>query len=98
MNGGGGDIILPDITLEDDAGNSYTPLSNGDGVPQWMGALRKISPAEAAAGAVAFDVPPKHYKLRVSDENNEQAAYIDLPLNFNSEVPVTPPVPNEAKQ
>jgi hypothetical protein len=97
VNGAGGDQILPDMTVEDDNGGSFPALTNGDGVPQWIGTLRKISPAESATGNVVFDVAPRHYKLRVSDENGDNTALIDIPFSFDSEAPSLPPLPNEAK-
>ncbi len=88
VNGGGGDVLLPAMTLEDDNGNTYPALTNGEGVPSWIGSLRKISPADIAQGWVAFDAPAKHYRLRLTDENDDEAAYVDIPLTFESETPV----------
>jgi len=34
-----------------------------------------------------FDAPPAHYKLRVTDENEENPAYVDIPLSFGAEIP-----------
>jgi hypothetical protein len=80
------------MSLVDDSGNTLQELSNGDGAPQWIGSLRDIRPAETAQGNLLFDAPPKHYKLRVTDESGERAALIDIPLSFNSESPeaITP--------
>jgi hypothetical protein len=100
VNSGGDDLIVPNVTIEDDKGNSYPELSNGDGVPQWIGYLRKVKPAESAQGNLLFDAPPAHYKLRIADEDGENVAYVDIPLSFGAEVP-TPEVPapgNEKKQ
>ena len=96
-NSGGNDIIVPALTVIDDKGTSYPELTNGDGIPQWIGALRSVQPAEAAAGNVVFDCPPGHYKLRVTDEDGERAALIDIPLNFTNETPEVP-VPNSEKK
>jgi Domain of unknown function (DUF4352) len=92
VNGGGGDVIVPDMSIEDDNGNTFAALTNGEGVPQWLGSLRKIAPAESAQGNVVFDAPPRHYKLRVTDEGGDQAALIDIPLSFNSETPDLQPL------
>ena len=99
-NSGGDDLIVPNATIEDDKGNSYPELSNGDGVPEWIGYLRKVKPAESAQGNLVFDAPPAHYKLRITDENEETSAYIDIPLSFGAEVPSAEvPAPgNEKKQ
>lgn len=86
-NGMGSDVIIPNATVEDDSGKSYSELSNGEGVPQWMGFLRSVKPAESAQGNLVFDAPPRHYKLRLSDETGERIAYIDIPLSFGAETP-----------
>ena len=87
VNSGSAEVIMPNVTVEDDKGNSYAELQNGDGVPQWVGYLRQVKPAESAQGNLVFDAPPAHYKLRVSDENEENPAYVDIPLSFGAEVP-----------
>ena len=99
VNSGGEDLIVPNVTVEDDRGNSYPELRNGDGVPQWIGYLRQVRPAETAQGNLVFDAPPAHYKLRITDENEETSAYIDIPLSFGAEVPPSEvPAPEEKKQ
>jgi hypothetical protein len=100
VNGTGEELLAPNITLEDDRGNSYSELGDGTGVPQWMGFLRKIKPAEAAQGNAVFDVPPAHYKMRVLDEIGERAALIDIPFSLVAEspdIPVPPPPAAEKK-
>ena len=98
VNSGGADLIMPNVAIEDDKGNSYPELSNGDGVPQWIGSLRKVKPGDSAQGNLVFDAPPAHYKLRVTDENDENSAYFDIPLSFGAEVPSDVPGPVEKKQ
>ncbi len=94
---GSGELPIPAMTVEDDNGNTYTELTNGEGVPQWMGFLRQVKPAEAVQGNVVFDAPPRHYKLRVQDENEDKSAVIDIPLTFNAEMPEAP-VPGSDKK
>jgi hypothetical protein len=90
VNGGGGNVIVPNVTVQDDHGKTYDELSNGEGVPQWIGALRQVKPADSVQGYVVFDAPPAHYKLRVTDESGEKAALIDIPLSFTTETPEIP--------
>jgi hypothetical protein len=90
VNAGSSDLMVPPLTLVDDAGQTYAELPNGDQVPQWTGYLRRVKPAETLQGNVIFDVPPKHYRLRVTDENSENGRDIDIPLNFTSETPDMP--------
>ena len=99
VNGGSSETLIPNVSLHDDAGNTYTELSSGEGVSQWIGFLRNARPADSAQGNVLFDAPPRHYKLKVTDENRERTALIDIPLNFTSETPdvLTPGAEKEKK-
>jgi hypothetical protein len=93
LNSGGADAIVPTISLVDDAGASFAEIENGDGVPDFIGSLRQVAPAETVQGNLLFDVSPKHYKLKVSDEDGKQAALVDLPLSFEPDSPdVTTPL------
>jgi len=93
LNSGGADAIVPTMSLVDDAGATFPEIENGEGVPDFIGSLRQVAPAETAQGNLVFDVPPKHYKLKVSDEDGRQAALVDLPLTFDPDAPdVTTPL------
>ena len=71
VNSGSSDQIIPNMTIQDDNGKTYAEMSNGDGVPQWMGFLRSVKPADTAQGNIVFDAPPRHYKLRINLERFE---------------------------
>jgi len=88
-NSGGSQAVTPNLSVVDDKGNSYEELSDGQGVPQWIGFLRQIAGSGTLQGNLLFDVPPQHYKLQVSDAAGQPAALIDLPLDFT-----TDPTPN----
>lgn len=90
VNSAGTDVIVPNMTIQDDSGNTYRELSDGTGVPQWTGYLRSVKPAESVQGNVLFDAPPRRYKLRITDETGERAALVDIPLSFTSETPDIP--------
>ena len=90
VNSGSEELLVPNMTLQDDQGNIVDELSDGDGVSQWLGYVRKVRPADSISGNVVFDAEPKHYHLRLTDENGEKAAIVDLPLNFNAETPQMP--------
>lgn len=98
VNGAGGDLIVPSLTLEDDSGKTYPELSSGDGVPQYIGYLRTVKPAESVQGNALFDAPPGHYKMKIADETGEKMAYIDIPLSFVSETPDVPEVGSKDKK
>jgi hypothetical protein len=101
-NGGGGEITLPLMTLLDSKNNSYLEEEKGDGVPQWLGLLRVLKPAESEEGFLLFDVQPASYRLRIStggDPEKEQAVLIDIPYQLDNarptgstDLPITPSV------
>jgi hypothetical protein len=90
VNSGSEDLDVPNVSLIDDHGNTVEELQDGDQVPQWIGFVRKAKPADSVSGNVVFDADPKHYRLRVTDEDGEKAALIDIPLNFNADAPPGP--------
>jgi hypothetical protein len=95
-NSGSEELSVPAVTIVDDSGKSYQELSDGEGLPQWIGLLRQVKPAESLQGNVAFDAPAGHYKLLLSsDESQERTAYVDIPLTFNAETPQAPPAPKQ---
>ncbi len=98
VNSYGTDVIVPNLMLEDDSGKTYPELSSGEGVPQYIGYLRSVKPADSAQGNALFDAPPRHYKMKISDETGEKIAYIDIPLNFVSETPDVPEVGGKDKK
>ena len=82
VNGSSAEVTVPTLTLVDDNGQRYTEVANGDALPQWVGFLRRLKPADTLTGNVLFDVPLKHYKLEVTDEPEERKALVDIPLTF----------------
>jgi hypothetical protein len=90
VNSGSEDLDVPTVTLLDDQGQAVEELQDGDQVPQWLGFVRKVKPADSISGNVVFDAEPKHYRLRVTDENGEKPALVDIPLNFNADAPPAP--------
>jgi len=89
-NGGSESAGVSAFQLEDDSGKIYPELNDGEGVPEWIGYLRTVKPAESAQGNALFDAPPAHYRMRIKDETGEKAALIDIPLTFNAETPDVP--------
>src|ERR1035437_5349864 len=87
VNSLGSDILVPNFSIEDDSGNTYPELSSGEGVPQYIGYLRSVKPAESVQGTALSAPPPRHYKMKIADETGEKVAYIDIPLSFVSETP-----------
>jgi hypothetical protein len=90
VNSGSEELYVPNMTLLDDQGHAVEELQEGDQVPQWVGFVRKVKPADSVSGNVVFDAEPKHYRLRLTDENGDKSTLVDLPLNFNADAPQVP--------
>lgn len=86
LNSGATDQNIPGFEVVDDSGNSYPEVVDGTGVENWLGLSRKLPVAQTDQGNIVFDVPPKHYSLRVADDS-DNFMYIDIPLNLSSEEP-----------
>lgn len=94
-NGTGKDVSIPLLTLEGNNGQTYSEIADGEGVDNWFGVLRTLSPGETQQGNVLFDVPLTSYKLRVPDVNVsgfEGYASVQIPLRMDSDVPVQSPI------
>ena len=89
-NSGQADIIVPNFVVINDNAKEFPELSNGDQVPQWVGLLRSVKPADSLQGNLVFDCTAGHYKLRITDETEQKTALVDLPLTFSSETPEIP--------
>ena len=91
----GTDASIPLFTLEASNGQTYRELSNGEGVVNWFGLLRTISPGQTQQGAILFDVPLTSYKLRVpdiADPGLERYVTVQIPLRLDSDVPIQSPI------
>lgn len=95
-NSGNAPVMVPPMTITDDDGHSYNELTDAQFIPQWIGALREVQTAEAAQGNIVFDAPPRHYRLKVADEDQKQEALVDIPLSFGSDF--STPLPGEQKK
>lgn len=88
---------IPPIVLEDSRGKTWPEETQGEGVTNWLGLLRKLAPAQTEQGRVLFDVPTGAYRLRVTDDSpepgTEKTAFVDLPLRLEPE-----PLPQVLKE
>jgi hypothetical protein len=96
-NSGNTDANIPGVVLESDSGTTYNELTDGNGIQGFLGVLRHVGPGQTARGAIAFDAPAAHYRLRFADENADNEILADLPLTYahekvnNSVVPADMP-------
>jgi len=84
-NSGNTDANIPGVTLESDSGTTYNELTDGNGVQGFLGVLRHVGPLQTTRGAIVFDAPAAHYRLRFADENAENEILADLPLTYAHE-------------
>jgi len=98
-NGTGKDVSIPLLTLESSNGQTFQEVANGEGVDNWFGLLRTISPGQTQQGNILFDVPLTSYKLRVPDINDtgfDGYASIQIPLRMDPDVPIQSPINPDA--
>jgi hypothetical protein len=99
-NGGGKEVALPLFKLEGDHEKFTTELDNTDGVPDGLGILRSVTPAQTLQGALLFDVPLSSYKLQLTDggePGSEKFASVAIPLVLDVDPGVQPPAPGTLK-
>jgi hypothetical protein len=91
-NSGGKEIPVPLLQVEGKDGQMHMELSEAKELPQWLGFIRVIRPAQTEEGRIAFDVPPGAYYLHVVDggeTGSEKYARIEIPLQMGTDsVPV----------
>lgn len=84
-NSGNSDMAVPGLTLIDDAGKQYEELPDGAGIEHWLGLSRRVAANQTEQGAVVFDAPAGHYRLKLTDETDASDVYVDIPLSFAHE-------------
>jgi hypothetical protein len=87
-NSGTEEVLVPAMQMIGPNNDSHPELMSGEGVPDWLGVVRRVEPAETMHGRVLFDLPRGDYRLRVTDEDLDPAqakvAMIEVPLRFES--------------
>ena len=81
-NAGNTDAPIPALALVDDNGKVYNELTDGSGLPDWLGMVRSVRASDQVKGAILFDAPARHYRLRLSEQFATPEISIDLPLNL----------------
>lgn len=92
-NGGGTELSVPFFQLENSSGQAFPEEQSGEGVDNWFGLLRTISPAQTQQGRILFDVPLSSYKLRITDgagPGAEKYAWVSIPLRMDVDAAPTP--------
>ena len=88
VNSGAEVLSVPPFRLSDEAGRNYDESMEGQGIPQWVGMIRNLKPANTLEGNAVFDVEPKSYKLKLDDGSESgKVTMVDLPLQFDANRP-----------
>ncbi len=91
-NNGPEDLTAPLLAVIDKDGRETLELDKAEGVPQWLGLLRRVRSTQTETGTLLFDVPPGDYTLRVSSGGavaTEKTALVRLP--YREEAPAGSP-------
>ena len=88
VNSGAEPVTVPSFKLTDESGGIYGESMEGQGVPLWLGMIRRVKPADTLEGNAVFDVEPKSYKLKLDDGSDSgTVVMVDLPLQFDAKKP-----------
>lgn len=85
-NSGGSQATIPLLTVENANKDSTMEVSEVKDLPNWLGLVRLVNPAQTDEGYVVFDVPTGAYKLRVTDgkeAGSETTRLVDIPLSLS---------------
>lgn len=97
-NGGGHEVSVPLLSVEGASGQSYLESENGEGVTNWLGVLRSLTPASTSQGQIVFDAPLGAYRLRLPDggePGTEKYVWVQIPLRVDNDAPVDAPIPGK---
>ena len=96
-NGGGSDVSVPLLQLENADGKLFREVENGQGVDNWFGVIRNLKPAQTEQGRILFDVPLASYRLVLSDGDSasNRLTYVNIPLQIDADAPVEAPIPGK---
>jgi hypothetical protein len=98
VNSGAEVLSMPPLRLIDEAGRNYDESMEGQGLPQWVGMIRNVKPANTLEGYALFDVEPKSYQLKLDDGSESgKVTMVDLPLQFEAKKPSTELLESPAK-
>ena len=73
-NNGSAEAMVPAMTVTDAKGKSFSELSNGDQVPQWLGLLRPVRPGRQHSRHRGLRLPAGRLQLRIGDETETRIA------------------------
>jgi hypothetical protein len=95
-NQGTRELHVPLLRLENEKGESFAEEEKGDGLEDWWGLIRPVSPGSNENRRILFDVEPGEYKLHLSDggdPDKEKTAVVSIPFRLRSSDPLPLPEP-----
>lgn len=85
-NSGAAPADVPRLSISGAAGDKHPELTDGPAVPEWLGYVRTVKPADTLYGRVVFDAPASDYQLDLrNDDDLEDALFatVELPLQLD---------------
>jgi hypothetical protein len=76
---------IPPLTVMSTQRVTYAEQNEANALPEWIGYIRSVKPAETVHGRILFDVPTGDYRLKVTDDverENQSSATIQMPLEL----------------
>ena len=99
-NTGTAEASVPRLSLQGASDQMYEEVADATGLPNSLGLLRNVAPAQTIQGNILFDVPLTSFRLRVPDGGEsgyEKYAWIEIPLRLDSDA-VEAPIPGTGGQ
>jgi hypothetical protein len=95
-NGGGRQVSVPLLTLQNQDGQTFRESENGEELDNWFGLLRDLDPAQTQQGRILFDVVLTSYRLRLTDGGDpgtDRFAWVQIPLHIDADEGLDAPLP-----
>lgn len=76
---------IPPLTIANSRHVTYAEINEANDLPEWLGYMRSVKPAETLHGRILFDAPTGDYRLKVVDDaepENQSSATIQMPLEL----------------
>ncbi len=84
-NAGPATVGVPLLTIANSHGVTFSEIDDAKDLPEWLGYVRSVRPAETLHGRLLFDAPTGDYSLKVADDadpENQSSATIRMPLEL----------------
>lgn len=84
-NAGSATSGVPPLKIANSHGVIFAEINDAKDLPEWLGYIRSVRPAETLHGRLLFDAPTGDYSLKVADDadpENQSTATVQMPLEL----------------